>query len=240
MQKQEFKLDQHIMVDKALIKRIVSLAGIMPGETVLEIGAGFGNLTKELAGKSKHIIAVEIDRRFKPQLRKLGVKVITGNILKEIKHLKYSRIVSNLPYAICEPLFQRLPFCSFKFAVLTMPRGFAYRLLGNEKLGLLAQEFFEVRILLDVPKRAFKPEPRTSSVVISLEPRKKKTLLSGVLLQPKFKVKNAIMRALFSGRKMTKKQARKRLKSLKLNNKLLEKRVMDIGLEDFKTLKKAL
>jgi len=135
---------------------------------------------------------------------------------------------------------QKLLFCNFKLAVLTVPKGFAYRLLGNKKLGLMVQEFFEMKILLDVPKGAFKPEPRTNSVVISLKFRKEKTLFFRVLLQPKFKVKNAIMRALFSGRKLTKNQARKRLKSLKLNNKLLEKKVVDIGLEDFKTLKKAL
>jgi len=238
----QFELDQHMMTDKKIIKKIVSFAGIKSCETVLEIGAGSGNLTRELAKKSNHVIAVEIDKKFESRLKEIkNTKVIIGNVLKEIKNLKFDKIVSNIPYAVCEPLFQKLPFCEFRLAVLTVPKKFAYRLLSKKtKLGLIMHEFFEIKILLDVPKTAFEPPPNTNSVVILLKFRRKKTLLSVVFSQPKSKIKNAIMRALFFSRKMTKNQARKHLKTLELNNKLLEKKVIDTDLEDIKALKKAL
>jgi 16S rRNA A1518/A1519 N6-dimethyltransferase RsmA/KsgA/DIM1 with predicted DNA glycosylase/AP lyase activity len=242
-----FGLDQHMMVDRGLIRKIVSAAGIKHDETVLEIGAGSGNLTIELAKKAGKVIAIEADERFRDDLESIGnADIVFGNALEiidklNIDNLKFDKIVSNLPYSICEPLMQRLPFCSFSLAVLTVPKGFAYRvLMGRTRLGLVMRELFEISVLFDVPKDAFEPRPGTGSVAISVRPKKEKSLLSAMLLHPGMKVKNAIMRALFERQKMTKNQARKAIKSLKLNNKLLEKTVRDVGLEDFAALKKAL
>ena len=49
------KLHQHIMIDTALLKRIVDYANIKSDEIVLEIGAGPGNLTELLAEKAKEV-----------------------------------------------------------------------------------------------------------------------------------------------------------------------------------------
>ncbi len=236
----EVMLDQHIMINEKILKKMVSSAKIKKDDTVLEIGAGTGNLTKELVKTKGKIIAVEISKKFEKDLKNIKAEIVFGNILKMIDKIRFDKVISNLPYSICEALIQKLIFCDFKLAVLTVPRSFAYRLLGKSRLGLLAQEFFDAEILFEVEKNAFRPEPKTNSVVILLKKRKRKSLFSRVVLQQKMKVKNAVMRCLFEEKKMTKNQARKHLKTLKLNNKLLEKRVKDTDLEDFKTLKKTL
>ena len=103
-------LDKHFMIDKELIKRIISYGSLGKEDVVLEIGSGTGNLTKELCKKCK-VIAVEIDSELVKLLKEKklkNVEIIEGNILKLLGKLEFNKIVSNLPYNICEPLLNKL------------------------------------------------------------------------------------------------------------------------------------
>lgn len=234
----EVKNDQHMMVASNIIGKIVDSADIAPNETVLEIGPGTGNLTRELAKKAGKVIAVEIDRRFAPPLKKIkNVEVIIGNALDEISSLEFDKIVSNIPYAICEPLAGKLIETGVP-AVLTVPRGFADILTAERtdeqysRISLLVQAFFDVGILFDISREAFEPAPKTDSVAVKLSPRTGNELQKEVFKRQKLKLKNAIMRALFTSRKMAKNDARKAIKTLKLSNNLLEKRLLDADLNE--------
>jgi 16S rRNA (adenine1518-N6/adenine1519-N6)-dimethyltransferase len=228
------------MTDSGMIRKIVDAAGISQSETVLEIGAGKGNLTKELAKRAKKVIAIEIDSRLKRYLKMENVQVVVGNALGKIGGLRFDKIVSNIPYSVSEPLMNRLIFSSFRLAVLTVPKGFAYILLAEEsdpkfsRLSMMAREFYEIKMLFDVPKEAFDPKPRTNSVVIKLIPRKGKTLKKLIFLQPRKLLKNALREALCDYKKMTKSEARKAIKSFNPNN-LLDKKVMELTTEEWKT-----
>ena len=71
--------DQFFLTDDKIIKKIVEFANLERKDVVLEIGAGTGNLTKELAKRAGKVIVFEIDSRFKPFLSKL---VVLGLSLK--------------------------------------------------------------------------------------------------------------------------------------------------------------
>jgi len=236
------------MTDIETIKRIVSAAGLQGDETVLEIGAGKGFLTKEIAKNAK-VVAIEIDKRFEKELKKnlngLNVELIFGNALKILKRKKFDKIVSNIPYAICEPLLQELIFLEFESAVLVLPKSFVGRLKAKSgdknfsKLSILAREFFEVRPLFEIPRETFHPGPKTESLAVFLKFRDKKSLFCRVFLRRKMKLKNAIMRGLFDSRDYPKNQARKHIKSLKFNN-LLEKKMSEMDTGELKTVWKRL
>jgi len=225
--------DLHFMVDKAMIKRIVDSADVR-GETVLEIGAGHGELTEPLSRKAGRVVAIEKDKKLafflKKRFRKnRKIQVVHGNALKEMEKIRFGMIVSNLPYSICEPLFQRLPFLEFKAGFFALPKGFSKRLKHLPYSCLL-----ETETIFEIPKTAFSPRPRTSSVFVETK-KSRESLLGKVLFRRRSKLKNAIKEALFEEKGVAKRQAKEALKALN-SNTLLEKRVRDLALEDLKNL----
>lgn len=223
--------DQHFMVDKETIKIIVAAAEIKKSETILEIGAGHGELT-EFLGKISKVIAIEKDKKLCDFLfRKFGknkkVQIIHGNALKEIEKLEFDKIVSNPPYAILEPLLKKLMRKTFSLAVLTVPRNFFEKI----KTDVLYTSFFDIKFLFPVSRVAFSPPPRTESVVMSVTPRK--DLDSSFLIRQVFlskaKVRNSLREGMIeyqrlSGNKMTKKQSKEFLKNMQFPQNLLEKK----------------
>ncbi len=60
---------QNFLTNPTIIKKITAIAEIQKQDTVLEIGAGIGHLTFELAALSSRVVAVELDDRLIPVLR---------------------------------------------------------------------------------------------------------------------------------------------------------------------------
>jgi 16S rRNA A1518/A1519 N6-dimethyltransferase RsmA/KsgA/DIM1 with predicted DNA glycosylase/AP lyase activity len=241
--------DQVFMRDEEIAEKIVALSGIGKNETVLEVGAGPGNLTKLLAKKAKKVITVEIDRSLENDLRKelkglKNVEIIFGNALEVIENqrLRFDRIVSNPPYAICEPLIKILFRRSFRSAVLTLPWRFVERLTANpeerrfSKLTLFARSFFTTETLLRIPRTAWKPEPSTESMVIRLVPRKpagrRDIVTRELALQDDKLLRNALREAFVRRGRMTKNRARETIDELKFPEGLLGKKISEMDLAE--------
>ena len=62
-------LGQNFVADANTVNRIAHLAGVGPGDHVIEIGAGLGSLTLALAATGATVVAVEVDRGVVPVLR---------------------------------------------------------------------------------------------------------------------------------------------------------------------------
>ncbi len=109
-------LGQNFVADPNTVRRIVRLAGVGPGDRVVEVGAGLGSLTVALAEIGAAVTAVEVDRHLLPVLRSvvepLGVRVVEGDAMT----LDWDRVlggdvaggdrwalVANLPYNIATP-----------------------------------------------------------------------------------------------------------------------------------------
>ena len=109
-------LGQNFLVNKKIIRDLVETAKISENDTVLEIGAGTGNVTKEIAKRAGKIIAVEFDRDLIPTLQNNlndynNVTILNKDILKinlsqlEIRNseLEISAIVGSIPFQITSP-----------------------------------------------------------------------------------------------------------------------------------------
>ncbi len=242
-------LDQVFMTDRSVLERMIEVSGVGKGETVLEIGAGPGNLTEELARKCRKLITIEIDERMKAHLEgrfgKCGnVEIVWGNALEVLREgrLRYDRIVANPPYAISEALVKALFRQKFRAAILTLPWRFVERLTANpeersySKLSLFAQAFFRIEILMKVDKGAWTPRPDTAGFVVRLTPSEpeKDFMLREMALQEDKKLKNALREALVKSEKKTKRSARTAIEDTGFPKKLLEKKISGMSLDEIR------
>ncbi|MEE2678996.1 MAG: 16S rRNA (adenine(1518)-N(6)/adenine(1519)-N(6))-dimethyltransferase RsmA [Myxococcota bacterium] len=111
-------LGQNFLCDPAVAERLVALAGVAEEDTVLEIGAGLGILTRALAARAARVVAIEVDSGLVAALRDgdalpANVTVCHGDALKEdlvglLDAAHPARVVSNLPYASSAPLLRRV------------------------------------------------------------------------------------------------------------------------------------
>ena len=228
--------DQHFMINKDLIKSIINHAKIKKTDIVLEIGPGTGNLTEEIYKKTKKLIIIEIDKNLISNLKEKfpKIEVINKNAL-EIDLPEHNKLLSNLPYNICEPLIWKLIKYKFNQAILTVPETFFEALNSNSKIGILAQTFYKVNKILEVEKEDFDPPPKTKSVVIELIPKKSTSELNELFLQSDKKIKNILIE-IFTKRGLTKNDAKTKL--LFLPKSIGDKRIKNISDEKFKKVLK--
>jgi 16S rRNA (adenine1518-N6/adenine1519-N6)-dimethyltransferase len=147
------KFDQHFMIDKKIIKKIIKEANITEKDIVLEIGPGKGAITKELCKASSKIVCIEIDKENEKYLNfeNENCKVIYGNALDLIWNVSFNKIVSNLPYVIIEPLFKKLTKINFDLCVFTITKNYYEGLCDeSKKLHYFVNSYFDIKYICDV------------------------------------------------------------------------------------------
>ncbi|MGJ7442246.1 16S rRNA (adenine(1518)-N(6)/adenine(1519)-N(6))-dimethyltransferase RsmA [Aquipuribacter sp. MA13-6] len=108
---------QNFVIDVGTVSRIVRLAGVRPGDVVLEVGPGLGSLTLPLLSAGAHVVAVELDERLAAALpgtvgthlpdaldRLHVVRADATAITAADLPLAPTRFVANLPYNVAVPL----------------------------------------------------------------------------------------------------------------------------------------
>jgi len=239
------RLGQNFLTDKNKIRKIVDALELRDGDTVVEIGPGHGELTRQIAGNPKFpmpnakLIAIEKDETLADALRNsMGiygnkVEVITGDILKILPVLasgyklrvKSYKLVGNIPFYITGFLLRALGELKIKpkLIILTVQKEVAERIAAKPpKMNLLAaavQFWAEPEIIDIIPKTDFSPEPKVDSAVIKLTPRKAST--DSAKYYP-------VVRALF---KQPRKTVLNNLSSLAKNRKLAEEKLKKIGVK---------
>lgn len=241
--------DQHFLLDEKVLEREVESTKINENDTVLEIGAGIGNLTEKLVKKAKKVIAIEREEQFcKILLEKNfpNLTVIQGDVLRA-RFPKFNKIVSNLPYGISSPITFKILEYEWDLAVLTYQKEFAERFVAKpgdsnySRLSVAVQYYSEPEILKIVPKSKFYPEPEVDSSVVRLRQKRVKTnknqffwnLVRACFRHKNKKVKNALLDSIYNLN-----TSEKEIKSLK--EPILEKRVFKCSINDFKMLENLL
>jgi 16S rRNA (adenine1518-N6/adenine1519-N6)-dimethyltransferase len=172
---------QNFLGDARILGQLASLARLQPGDIAVELGAGLGHFTRALAATGARVIAVERDRELAPILREelSGVEVVEADAKSfDLKAIGQRVVVcGNLPYHLTSPILFHLldQRSAVRRAVLLLQREVAERIAappGGREYGLLSvlvQHVAEVRIGLEVPRRAFTPPPDVESSALVLE-----------------------------------------------------------------------
>ena len=174
------RFGQHFLNDRSILARIVALAHIHASETVLEIGAGAGALTSELAKTGAHVVAIEIDHDLISSLCAFmppNVEIIEGDALVVKWPVDRFHVVGNLPYNVATPLLKRFIEQREHISDVTVmvQKEVAERLSAEPStreygpLSVLVQYYAVVKYGFTVPPGAFKPKPKVESAVIRLE-----------------------------------------------------------------------
>ena len=180
-------LGQNFLVDSSILDDIVERAQAGPGQTILEVGAGQGVLTRRLAQSGCRLFAVEIDRRLQEPLEELeglfpNLTLIWGDAVQldypSLLSVRPQKVIANIPYHITTPLL-------WKLLEDLAPEGLSYLLLMVQKeaadrltapagtkmrypLGVTLELMGKARRLRRVPPGAFRPMPRVDSALIEI------------------------------------------------------------------------
>jgi 16S rRNA (adenine1518-N6/adenine1519-N6)-dimethyltransferase len=222
----DFNRGQHFLLNTG---RIINEADISKNDRVIEIGAGNGNLTEEIAKKAGKILAFEIDERFREPLNKLkekysNIKIIYENSLKS-DWRGYNKIIANLPFFISGDLIIKSTEDDIDEIVIIIGEKFKKILeKGESKAGIIANTFFDISYICRMEKKNFFPAPKVNSWLIKMKKKKirKKEKILLDILKKQGKIKNAIIYSLAENG-WTKKQAREFIDSSGISNEVLEK-----------------
>ena len=188
------KLSQNFILDINLTNKIAKLSDSIKNNTVIEIGAGPGSLTRSiLLNGAKKIIIIEKDDRFISALTKLNLasnnKIVIENkdaldinindLLKKY-HISNAEIIANLPYSIATKLLLNwIPFPKgINKMTLMFQKEVAERIVatpGSKKYGrlsILLGIMTNSKIVMNIPSSAFTPKPKINSSIVQITPKK--------------------------------------------------------------------
>jgi 16S rRNA (adenine1518-N6/adenine1519-N6)-dimethyltransferase len=177
-------LGQHYLADPNTARKVVRLAQVTAGDTVLEVGPGLGSLTLALREAGVRVVAVEADARLLPALAEAlgedpGVRVVAADAVRaDLAGLAPDAhdLVANLPYNIAATLVLRVltDYRQYRRLTVMVQREVGERLAAapgtsaygaaSAKLAALAQ----ARVLAPVSRKVFLPEPHVDSVVVGV------------------------------------------------------------------------
>lgn len=201
------------MIDANAVRRVVRLAGIGSGDSVVEVGAGLGTLTLGLSAAAGQVFALEIDRRLLPALEETvsglpNVRVIQADAMgfdfAALTRGRPHRLVANLPYNIATPLVAEVLEGAPDIFELSMvvQREAGERFVASPgsriygAISVMVAYYCTGRIVGKVPATVFWPQPNVESVVVRLTRRAPEVEIDPTQLK-------IVVRAAFSQRRKT-------------------------------------
>lgn len=213
------RLGQNFLTDNNIQRKLIVAYELKKSERILEIGAGYGELTKLIADKAAFVYAVEIDaclcnilkdnlKRYK-NFRIIREDILKLNLRKYFARLKGSnklKVIGNIPYYITTPIIEHLLKYRDRIETvfLTVQKEFSKRITarpGSKKhssFTCFVQYYTIPRAIFFIKKNSFSPKPKVDSCLLELKIRK----------APAVKTKNEklffeIIRAAFNKRRKT-------------------------------------
>ena len=175
-----YSVSQNFLTGRRLIERLIKIAGISEQDTVLEIGAGKGHITKALSCHCKNVIAYEIDKKLYENLKPhigANVRLHHSDFLKCSLPKAPYKVFANIPFSITTEILRKLtngaPMPEAMW--LVMEKGAAKRFCGLPKENLnslMLKPFFDTGIIYHFAREDFHPAPRVDVVLLELKRKK--------------------------------------------------------------------
>ncbi len=175
---------QNFLIDRAVLQTIVDAAEINPDDEILEVGAGTGVLTQELARQARRVVAVELERDMLVLLKETtsnysNVELVEGNLLffdpTTVFGQAAYKLVANLPYYITAPTFRHFLESNNppRVLIVMVQLEVAQRIIAGpgdlSLLGISVQFYGQPKIVARVPPQAFFPAPKVDSAILRVD-----------------------------------------------------------------------
>jgi len=181
-------LGQNFLVDGNIVRKSLELAGIAPGDTVVEIGPGLGTLTAALLKAGAVVWAVEKDRCLHEHLSTtLAVEfpqtfhLLEGDAIEhplaglDAAATPIFKVVANLPYAISTPWMDAVlsgPLPTRMVLMLQQEAAQRYTASHGSKqfsaISIFLQAAYDLAPGHKVPAACFHPRPDIESYLLHL------------------------------------------------------------------------
>jgi len=242
------KLGQNFLKDSRALERIASAANITDKDTIIEIGPGHGELTRQILTQSPNqLLAIEKDefliKKFIQPLcdQNKNLKILPGDALRllpeAIEHITSKtpstyKLVGNIPYYITGHLMRLLGELKTKpeLIVLTIQKEVAERMCAvppkTSVLSASVQFWGTPEIVRYISRKSFKPAPRVDSAIIKITPLKEKTPekqekdFYKTLHILFLHPRKTVLNNLYGGSALSREEAQKLLESLGIDPKL--------------------
>ena len=183
-------LGQNFLIDENILNIITELGNINNEDLVLEVGPGTGNLTQKiLEKKPKNFTVIEKDKKLVDFLKKKfdkKIDIINEDMLKFSyeKNLNKRIIVfGNLPYNISTQILSKWIKIKklenfYKKFILMFQKEVADRIIAKDnsknygRLSIISNWKMNVKKIMDIDPKSFKPIPKVKSSILTFEPKK--------------------------------------------------------------------
>ena len=186
---------QNFLTDKNILEKIVELSKVDKDVSVIEIGPGFGVLTKFLLEKAKKVISIEIDQRLKNVLEYTlndyknfeliipdALKLDFNKLIEEKIETKRVVLVANLPYYVTTPIITKVLESNLNLESITImvQKEVAQRLIADENsknnssISLFVKYYADITYGFDVSRNVFVPSPNVDSAVVYMKLKKER------------------------------------------------------------------
>ena len=206
------RFGQNFLQDENILNKIVKEINPQTGDSIIEIGPGYGALTQKLTSATENLTAIEIDNlltnelkvRF-PNLRLINEDFLETDLSTLTSAGKKLRIVGNIPYNITSPILFKLIENNklIKDAVFMVQLEVAKRMTaqrGTKDYGILAvvlNYFAETKLCFRISPNVFYPKPKVYSALIHIQFKKMEES------REEQKLFMAIVKAAFGNRRKT-------------------------------------
>jgi len=238
-------LGQHFLIDKTVCEKIRAVLMEQPINQLVEVGPGAGALTEFIYKiPTSAYKAIELDTEKVNYLLHaypdLAGKLINEDFLETAIPFEGSFVlVGNFPYNISTQIVfkvldwkEQVPMMVGMFQkevaerIAAKPHSKAYGILS-----VLAQAFYEVTYLFDVPPSAFNPPPKVDSGVIMF---KRKAIFPPMASEKSFY--HIVKMAFGQRRKMLRNPLKPYFTSAQLEDPIFTKRAENLTFEDYAAL----
>jgi 16S rRNA (adenine1518-N6/adenine1519-N6)-dimethyltransferase len=233
------KFGQNFLCNNGILDKIIEISNVNLSDNILEIGPGLGGLTEKLIAKAKSVTIVEIDAGLVKVLKSKfkdadNLNIIHADFLKTEINEKFSKTISNLPYYCSSEILFEL---GLKYKIteiyVMLQKEMAERILsgpGMKTYGAMTVSlglYYEPKILFNVDKKSFYPQPDVSSSFLLLKQKEK------IDMSPEeIKLFHNLVKSAFWGRRKTLKKGLSESPHLSLKKDLIKDAFSDLVLDE--------